>query len=515
MNTHVLIRRLKASVQPASPHAGAAMLALAIGAAALCGTARAEPPDTAPQGLQLFFDRTGIIGTLDVAGPVNEQGAFFQSLGTNGRTCATCHVASQAMSLSATGIQLRFAQTRGQDPLFAAVDGANCPNARTGNAADHSLLLSHGLIRVFLTLPATAQFSVSVVHDPYGCAMVPGANGAQPVISVYRRPLPTTNLNRLSTIMFDGRETHVPLNNGQTFLANLNTDLTQQALDAITIHAQAAQAPTPSQLADIVGFELGLFSAQVYDAAAGSLSANGAYGGPVNLAGQPYYPGINDSLGADPTGAAFNPASMTLFAAWTNVNDDDGNFIEAYRDKQRRKIAAGATLFNSTPVQISNVRGLNDNAALGNPSTFAGTCTTCHDTPNVGNHSFPLPLDIGTGHSALPSVEPDPNIAAALAELSMPDLPVYLISGCPNPFSPGQPESFYTTDPGKALVSGLCSDFNRGKGPILRGLAARAPYFHNGAAANLNELVNFYNLRFQMNLTEEQKEDLVAFLDSL
>lgn len=345
--------------------------------------------------------------------------------------------------------------------------------------------------------------------------MVPGPDGGQPVISVYRRPLPTTNLGFLSTIMFDGRETHALLNNGQTFLANLNTDLTQQALDAITIHAQASKAPTASQLADIVGFELGLFSAQVYDAGAGSLSARGADGGPVNLAGLPYYPGINDSLGADPSGMAFNPASMTLFAAWSGLNDDDGNFIERYRDEQRRKIAAGATLFNSAPVQISNVRGLNDNVALGKPSTFTGTCTTCHDTPNVGNHSFPLPLDIGTGHSVLPSVESDPNIVAGLAELSMPDLPVYLINGCPNPFNPGQSESFYTTDPGKALISGLCSDFNRGKGPILRGLAARAPYFHNGAAANLDELVNFYNQRFQMNLTEKQKEELVAFLDSL
>jgi hypothetical protein len=64
------------------------------------------------------------------------------------------------MSLSAKGIRLRFAQSRGQDPLFAAVDGANCPNARTGNYADHSLLLSHGLIRIFLPLPANAQFSV-------------------------------------------------------------------------------------------------------------------------------------------------------------------------------------------------------------------------------------------------------------------------------------------------------------------------------------------------------------------
>ena len=56
---------------------------------------------------------------------------------------------------------------------------------------------------------------------------------------------------------------------------------------------------------------------------------------------------------------------------------------------------------------------------------------------------------------------------------------------------------------------------NRGKGPILRGLAARAPYFHNGAAANLQQLVDFYNERFQMNLTPEQKEDMIVFLNSL
>ena len=56
---------------------------------------------------------------------------------------------------------------------------------------------------------------------------------------------------------------------------------------------------------------------------------------------------------------------------------------------------------------------------------------------------------------------------------------------------------------------------NRIKGPVLRGLAARAPYFHNGAAASLEELVNFYNKRFQMELTDKQKKQLVAFLTSL
>jgi cytochrome c peroxidase len=487
--------------------------ALAFALVALMANAHAA--DAA--GAQSFADPTGVIETIDVNGRVDGTGAFFESLGTNGRTCATCHVAGQAMSISASDVQARFALTRGMDPLFAAVDGANCPNGRPGYPADHSLLLRSGLIRVFLPTPTGAQFSISVVHDPYGCAVLPNPNGGPPLVSVYRRPLPTANLGFLSTIMFDGRETKHLLNLESTFPVNLSLDLTQQATDAVNIHAQAATPPTTDQLADIVNFELGLFTAQSHDSNAGSLKTHVANGGPSYLAGlQPlYYPGLNDVLGADPSGAAFNPVSMTLFSAWSNIHNSNGDFREEFRDAARRAIAAGEVVFDSAPVHISNVRGLNDNPALGSPRTFNGTCTTCHDTPNVGNHSLPLPLDIGTAHSVLPGMESDPNITAALSQLSMPDLPVYLISGCPNPFNADEPESFYTSDPAKALISGLCSDFNRGKGPILRGLAARAPYFHNGAAANLRELVNFYDKRFQMQLTQQQKEDLIAFLNSL
>jgi len=484
---------------------------LAAGTAAAQGT-----DDSGPFGRESFFDGSGVITTLSVNGPIDSHGAFFQSLGTNGRSCATCHVASQAMSISSAGVQERFVQTRGRDPLFAAVDGANCPNARQDSAADHSLLLQHGLIRIFLKLPASAEFTISVVRDPYGCAITKDPTDGQPIVSVYRRPLPTTNLGFLSTIMFDGRETKAPLNVKASFPFNLAQDLTQQAIDAIAIHAQGTQAPSAALLNDILGFELGLYTAQSYDYAAESLRIDGAYGGPRYLAtvvSTAYYPGINDVLGADPNGVPFDSDAMRLYSAWAATED---SYPEALRREQaRRDIAAGETLFNTATVHISNVRGLNDNAALGNPSTFNGTCTSCHDTPNVGDHSFPLPLDIGTGHSLLPGAETDANIAAALAELSLPNVPVYLIRRCPNPFNAGQPESFYTTDPGKALISGLCSDFNRGKGPVLRGLAARAPYFHNGAAADLNELVNFYNMRFQMNLTEEQKRQLAAFLNSL
>jgi cytochrome c peroxidase len=476
------------------------------------GAAQAADSD----GIQAFADPTGITATIDINGRVNTDSTFFQSLGTNGRSCSTCHVASQAMSISVAGVQERFARTGGGDPLFATVDGANCPSARRGIAADHSLLLSHGLIRVAIPMPANAGFTISVVHDPYGCAIVPNPAGGS-FVSVYRRPLPTANLGFLSTVMFDGRETTLPLNSKATFGPDLTQDLTTQALHATQTHAQSSTNPSSAQLADIVEFELGLFSAQAFDARAGLLHARGANGGPTYLAGlQPlYYPGQNDVLGADPNGLPFNQSAMTLFDAWSNIQNSDGNLIEWSRDEARRAIAAGEVVFNTATAHITNVRGINDNATLGKPSTFDGNCTTCHDTPNIGNHSLPLPLDIGTSHTLISGLESDPAIIAGLSQLSVPDLPVYEIKGCTSPFNPGEPESFYTTDPAKALISGLCSDFNRGKGPVLRGLAARAPYFHNGAAANLTELVNFYNQRFQMNLTPQQQSDLIAFLNSL
>jgi cytochrome c peroxidase len=467
-------------------------------------------------------DPTGALQTINVNGRTNTKGAFFQSLGTNGRSCSTCHVADQAMSISPPQIRERFAQTHGRDALFAAFDGANCPNAKASDAATHSLLLSHGLIRIPLPVPTSAQFTVTVVHDPYGCALVADPKTGVLTLSTYRRPLPTTNLGFLSTMMFDGRESPAgattALGTISSFPANLNRDLTQQATDATLTHAQAKAAPTTQQLADIVSFEMGLFTAQVYDRNAGDLRDQGALGGARELVTEKaaYYPGVNDVLGADPFHIAFDDTSMTLFAAWENGgNPQDYEGGAYYRRQARSDIAAGEALFNTAPLTISAVRGLNDNAALGNPVSFQGTCTSCHDTPNVGNHSLPLPLDIGIGHTTRPGLETDPNIQLGIEELNEPDLPIFLVSGCPTPFSAEQPVSFYTTDLGKGMISGLCSDVNRVKGPILRGLAGRAPYFHNGAAATLLQAVNFYNQRFSMNLSEEQKHQLVAFLNSL
>ena len=50
---------------------------------------------------------------------------------------------------------------------------------------------------------------------------------------------------------------------------------------------------------------------------------------------------------------------------------------------------------------------------------------------------------------------------------------------------------------------------------VLRGLASRAPYFHNGSARSLDDVVNFYDKRFKIGFTSQEKEDLIAFLSAL
>ena len=73
-------------------------------------------------------------------------------------------------------------------------------------------------------------------------------------------------------------------------------------------------------------------------------------------------------------------------------------------------------------------------------------------------------------------------------------------------------QTVQTTDPGRALVTGKWKHIGRFKGPILRALAARAPYFHNGSAATLTDAVKFYDERFGIGFTQQEIADLVAFL---
>jgi cytochrome c peroxidase len=50
---------------------------------------------------------------------------------------------------------------------------------------------------------------------------------------------------------------------------------------------------------------------------------------------------------------------------------------------------------------------------------------------------------------------------------------------------------------------------------VLRGLSARAPYFHNGMAADLESVLDFYDTRFSIGFTDQEKADLIEFLKAL
>jgi hypothetical protein len=445
-----------------------------------CGpTARGQ------QGVFDTPDPAGILRTIALdGGDFDLTNPFFQSLGTNGRSCASCHVASTGWTISPPEIRRRFDATRGLDPIFRTVDGSNSPRADVSTIQArrqaYSMLLNKAVIRIGLPIPAGAEFALMRVDDPYHYA---GASE----LSLFRRPLPTTNLRFLTAVMWDGRESFAPLGTtpiGSTFTpqqdaAALFGDLKHQAIGATRGHAQGASSLPDDVAGAIASFELNLATAQQKLHRAGELDAYGGQGGPAFLAEQPFYVTINDALGADVNGLPFHSESMTLYDAW------------AYsRDRRRAAIARGAALFGATRIRITGVGGLND--ALGLP-VILGSCTTCHDTPNVGNHSVALPIDIGVTDE----------------KFRTQDMPLYTLRNL------ATGEIRKTSDPGRALLTGKWKDIGKFKGPVLRGLASRAPYFHNGMAADLGAVVNFYDTRFSIGLTGREKSDLVAFLEAL
>jgi cytochrome c peroxidase len=429
------------------------------------------------------LDASGVVRTVTASGTIDTTNAFFQSLGTNGRSCNTCHRMNEAWTITPADMQARFVVTSGTDPVFRTVDGSNSPQADvsslTARKRAYSMLLNKAVLRIGMPIPANAEFSLAAVDDPYGYA---SANE----LSLFRRPLPSTNLRFLSGVMWDARETHAPFlppMDAGVDTSDLVASFKHQAMDAVLTHAQGTTAPSDATLSSIVAFEMGLTTAQSIDLRAGSLSDDGAIGGPQILANQNFYVGINDVLGADPTLQPFNASSMMLFDEWVPL------FGNGTGDP-RASIARGQKLFDSKAISITGVGGLND--ALG-IATIAGTCTTCHDSPNVGNHSVGLPINIGVSD----------------ATQRTPDMPLYTL----RKNSTG--ETVMTTDPGRALLTGKWADIGKFKGPVLRGLAARPPYFHNGMAATLNDVVNFYDTRFNIGFTLQEKRDLAAFLNTL
>jgi hypothetical protein len=413
-----------------------------------------------------YQDATGRTGIRNTTGAVNAQGhPFFEPLGINGRACVTCHQPANAMGLAAATARERWDATKGKDPLFAAVDGSNCPSLPQSTKESHSLLLDRGLFRIALPWPPRSadgsdlkpDFRIDVVSDPTGCNLSPiyGIQSSQRSVSVFRRPRIAANFNfvvkeaRGFTLMADGRE----------------PTLRAQAVSAALGHEEAMQAPTEEQLRRIVEFESQIYAAQSSDSTGGLLYEPN---GPLPLGPDSMEHGRGGLLDSDRPASQLSWVSFQLWN--TPESTDPGNVQLDFR----RSVARGSEIFSSKPIHLSAGREV--------------TCSACHSS-NSG-HWF----DIGTANHP--------------AREAAKDLPLFRIT-CQS----GQ--VIYTQDPGRALITGKCADAGALALPQFRGLSARAPYFTSGSAQSLREVVDYYDRRLHMDLSERAKRDLTNFLSVL
>jgi cytochrome c peroxidase len=213
--------------------------------------------------------------------------------------------------------------------------------------------------------------------------------------------------------------------------------------------------PVPEDVIESVfRYQEGLRFAQTYIFGLGALDSCGARGGPQNLSSQPP---INDRF--------------DLFDSWIDL--PPGSCTSKSADRKRAQIARGQQLFNE--------------------SRNGKSCRGCHNAANNGSNVNGVLFDIG----------------ASRAQFREPGMPIYTLT------KKDTGETRRTTDPGRALRSGLWSDIDKFKTPSLRGVVARAPYFHNGIAATLGEVVRHYEVALGFQFTPQQRADLVAFMEAL
>ncbi|HSG55065.1 MAG TPA: hypothetical protein VLA45_06385, partial [Paracoccaceae bacterium] len=168
----------------------------------------------------------------------------------------------------------------------------------------------------------------------------------------------------------------------------------------------------------------------------------------------------------------------------------------------------GQQIFHFRTFWIRDSMHLNT-VGLGNPTKR--TCATCHGMHMTGLDTVNGWMDIGTTN--LPWAREVPlNPWNDQQEI----MPLFKITChddvAPHPFLG---RVIYTQDPGRALVSGKCYDVGTIVMQQFRGLAARAPYFSNGSANDIDEIVNFYDRRYNIQYTRQERTDLANFMGSL
>src|SRR5262245_26485479 len=478
-------------------HGTAAASVLALTATLVATTAAAKDERTAI--FRPFRAPSGLVQSATSDRSLDARNAFFDpGLGTNGQACDTCHEPGQGFTISVPFIRDTFDASSGLDPLFRANDTADRPDADLSTpdarGAAFDLFLQLGVVRIGKTLPAVADFTVAAQDTPrFG--PLPNPNDPQappgsPTLSLFRRPLVNTNVHFDSAVLWDGRASITDMR-GQVKRA------ARTLLLAGGPQAGALGDVSDADADDVATFMLGVFTDQISDDDTGRLSTRGAVGGVAaltRLASDPAAPCTPLAPATCTPVVPGNPHTMTLFDGWGDVPDHGRNGINggSRATRARAAVVRGQALFNEL------------------------ACKNCHATDNVGNNpseTFFRRLLIDSTDILAEFAAEDPRIDRLLERVRK--LPEYCLrpAGSPSTGPCGSdPGDVKTTDPGRALVTGRLVDVGRFKPPVLRNLAIRAPFFHNGAAETLDDVVNLYNAIFDLHLTDQEHDDLVAFL---
>ena len=454
-----------------------------------------------------YPDGTGTLRLLLDGGPMETRGhPFFTAIGPNGRACVICHQPADAMSLSAASAARQWDRNGARDPLFAAGDGSNCPSLPQADQSSHSLLIDHGLIRIprhwpprdIKGKPIATDFTIEVVRDPSTCNLDPryGLKGAG-MISVFRRPRPVANFKYIEAMGFAydpkaGMPLPVDPDTGKPVSGNLMADgrvpsLTAQMRDAAGAHLAFAQRLDQRDIDRILDFERRIYAAQQIDQEGGALDADGALGGPRTL--QVSAPGRLGSQGTP---------VWSEFEAWEKLPAADKAKLPPAERAFRESVARGARVFRDKTFLITDSAGINSPVGFGNP--VRNSCVFCHNMTYMGMDVAPGQVDLGTTNQ--PFADPAPH------------LPLFRIT-CTGTPHPHYGRTILTSDPGFALTTGKCADVGRITLQTLRGLSARAPYFSNGSAKDLRGVIDYYDRRYAIGYSEQEKTDLINLMRAL
>ena len=390
---------------------------------------------------------------------------------TNGRSCADCHVADDAFALTPEHVQ----ELLEEDPDNALFVDFDADVRGTENPTFNNL--SHGLARVLIPLPDNMDvidFAGNVVTPP------------DRLIELWRAVPGIENTATSGPFLYDGRA----------------ETLEEQALGAIEVHSQRTRNTRNRALRRIARFERRQFSSSRARFVAQQMKD----GVPIeNIPNPEDDPQFLASLTPEELHGkeVFDFACSNCHGGATGtqivdrqVHDalcfdplPDGNLARTFTDINENGVLdpfEGGTLVFPAPEE-----GCGEFVFIGiTAATVLGKIGLAFD-PQPANVDVDFPTyrfrfyrdDARTEHwTDLPPLPLFDEQGAPLTDEA--GVPIAGPAGGPIPF---------TTDPGRALITGNPSDWEGFDSPQLRGIADTAPYFHDNNVNTLEEVVDLYS----------------------